>query len=32
MKNGHFKSCFEQEVRMLGDRKIKMPLIWQKSL
>lgn len=29
IKNGHFKSCFEQDVQVLGN-KIIMPLIWQK--
>ena len=30
IKNGHFKPCFEQEIKLLGDNTIKMPLIWQK--
>ena len=30
--NGHFSSCFDQDVIFPNGASIKMPLIWQKTL
>ena len=31
IRNGHFKPCYEQDVKIQNDNSIKLPLIWQKN-